>query len=113
MKTDAEKLMKEGVKLAVQVWRETREELGWDNDTVDRVFTHQVGVMHRRLLFEKLELDSKLDFPTVETLGNIGSVSLPISMALGEESGVLKRGDKVALLGIGSGLVCLNLGVEW
>lgn len=111
MQTDSETLMQEGVKLATRVWAETKRELGWSNADVSRVFTHQVGVAHRKLLFEKLELDPAKDFPTVETLGNIGSVSLPISLSLGREE--LKPGDNVALLGIGSGLVCQNLGVRW
>ncbi len=113
MQTDSEKLMQEGVKLGAKVWAATREELNWTNDSVQRVFTHQVGVAHRKLLFELLELDQSKDFPTVETLGNIGSVSLPISLSMGRDEGVLKSGDNVAMLGIGSGLVCLNLGVRW
>jgi acyl-CoA:acyl-CoA alkyltransferase len=111
MQTDSETLMQEGVKLATRVWSETKAELGWSNAAVNRVFTHQVGVAHRKLLFEKLELDPAKDYPTVETLGNIGSVSLPISLSLGRDQ--LRRGDNVALLGIGSGLVCLNMGVRW
>lgn len=113
MQTDSETLMQEGVKLATRVWAETKEELGWTNADVDRVFTHQVGVMHRKLLFEKLELDPSKDFATVETLGNIGSVSLPISLSLGLDQQKVNSGDNVALLGIGSGLVCLNMGVRW
>jgi acyl-CoA:acyl-CoA alkyltransferase len=113
MQTDSETLMQEGVSLAQRVWADTRAELGWSNADVRRVFTHQVGVQHRRLLFERLELDPALDFPTVETLGNMGSVSLPISLAMGVEQGAVKSGDNVALLGIGSGLVCQNLGVRW
>lgn len=113
MQTDSERLMQEGVKLAVRVWDKTKEELGWANGDVNRVFTHQVGVMHRKLLFERLELDAAKDFPTVETLGNIGSVSLPISLSLGLDEGKVSDGDNVALLGIGSGLVCLNMGVRW
>ncbi|MCC6465146.1 MAG: 3-oxoacyl-ACP synthase III [Planctomycetes bacterium] len=113
METDSETLMQQGVALAQSVWAQTRRELGWTNADVDRVFTHQVGVAHRRLLFEKLELDPSRDFATVETLGNIGSVSLPLSLSLGARQGAVKPGQKVALLGIGSGLVCLNLGVQW
>lgn len=113
MQTDSETLMQEGVKLATQVWAKTKDELGWSNADVDRVFTHQVGVMHRKLLFEKLELDPAKDFATVETLGNIGSVSLPISLSLGLDESKVSEGDNVALLGIGSGLVCLNMGVRW
>lgn len=113
METDSETLMQEGVKLAERVWADTRRELGWNNADVDRVFTHQVGVAHRKLLFERLELDPSRDYPTVETLGNIGSASLPLGLSRGTDEGIVKAGDKVALLGIGSGLVCLNLGVQW
>jgi acyl-CoA:acyl-CoA alkyltransferase len=113
MQTDSEALMQAGVALAQRVWAETRTRLGWSNADVARVFTHQVGVAHRKLLFEHLELDPSRDFPTVETLGNMGSVSLPISLDMGAREGAVQPGDRVALLGIGSGLVCLNLGLTW
>jgi 3-oxoacyl-[acyl-carrier-protein] synthase-3 len=32
---------------------------------------------------------------------------------MGIEKNVLKTGDKAALLGIGSGLNCLMMGIEW
>ena len=72
-----------------------------------------MGVAHRRLLFETLKLDPAIDYPTVEFLGNIGSASLPITMALSIEAGHVKRAEKLALLGIGSGLNCMMLGVVW
>jgi 3-oxoacyl-[acyl-carrier-protein] synthase-3 len=46
-------------------------------------------------------------------LGNIGTVSLPLTAALADERGFLEKGDKVGFLGIGSGLNCLMLGWEW
>lgn len=52
-------------------------------------------------------------FLTYRYLGNIGTVSLPITAALAEEREFLKAGDHVALMGIGSGLTCMMLGVEW
>jgi len=113
METDSEVLMQEGVKLAQRVWARTRTELGWTNADVDRLFTHQVGVAHRKLLFERLELDGSRDYPTVETLGNIGSVSLPLGLSCAVQENAVANGQKLALLGIGSGLVCLNLGVQW
>ena len=58
-------------------------------------------------------MDINKDFSTLEFLGNIGSVSLPITLAMGAEKGIIHKGDKVGLLGIGSGLNCLMLGVEW
>jgi 3-oxoacyl-[acyl-carrier-protein] synthase III len=113
MRTDYEGVLKNGLRLAPDTWEDTKQELGWRNPEVDRFFTHQVSVAHSKLLFKTLGLDDTKDFSTLEYLGNIGSVSLPITMAIGIDQGCLKPGDKVAMLGIGSGLVCLMLGLEW
>ena len=113
MQTDSEALLHAGVALAETTWQDTRRTLGWSNADVSKVFTHQVGRAHRKLLLERLELDPSLDFPTVEYLGNTGAVALPTAWSLGIEQGRITAGDRVALLGIGSGLNALMLGVEW
>jgi 3-oxoacyl-[acyl-carrier-protein] synthase III len=60
-----------------------------------------------------MELPLERDFPTYPFLGNIGTVSLPITAAIASERGFLEPGHKVGFLGIGSGLSCLMLGLEW
>jgi len=113
MRTDYEGVLKNGLKLAPDTWEATKQVLGWKNSDIDRFFTHQVSAVHSKLLFKALGLDDTKDFSTVEYLGNIGSVSLPITMAMGIDQGYLNPGDKAAMLGIGSGLICLMLGLEW
>ncbi len=113
METDSETLMREGCRLAGKTWARTREVLGWNDEDVSRVFCHQVGKGHRKLMYESVGLDIEKDFSTLEFLGNTGSASLPTTLAMGIEKNVLKPGDKTALLGIGSGLNCLMMGVEW
>jgi 3-oxoacyl-[acyl-carrier-protein] synthase-3 len=113
MHTDHREILKNGLKLAPFTWEATKRELGWNNSDVDRFFTHQVSTVHSKLLFKTLGLDQARNFSTVEYLGNIGSVSLPITVAIGIDQCRLNPGDKVAMLGIGSGLVCLMLGLEW
>ena len=58
-------------------------------------------------------LDPAIDYTTLEVLGNTGSVALPITTALGIERGHVQPGDHVALLGIGSGINVVMLGVDW
>jgi 3-oxoacyl-[acyl-carrier-protein] synthase-3 len=113
MHTNSTELLKNGARLAPDTWEAAKHELEWENPDVDRFFTHQVSAVHSRLLFKTLGLDKAKDFSTVEYLGNIGSVSLPITMAIGIDGGCLGPGDKVAMMGIGSGIVCLMLGLEW
>lgn len=113
MTTDSEALLHAGCELADETWALTRSELGWTNDTPDVIFTHQVGTAHRRLLFDTLGLPMAKDCPTVEVLGNTGAAALPSAFALGASEGKIKQGDHAALLGIGSGLSSLMLGVVW
>jgi 3-oxoacyl-[acyl-carrier-protein] synthase III len=113
MHTNSTELLKNGAKLVPDAWEGTKQELGWKDSDVDRFFTHQVSAVHSKRLFRTLGLDKTKDFATIEYLGNIGSVSLPITMAIGIDQGCLNPGDKVVMMGIGSGIVCLMLGLEW
>jgi len=113
MSTDSEALLHAGVNLAERTWAVARQTLGWSNADVDRIFTHQVGKAHRQLLLSRLELPPERDYPTVDFLGNTGAVALPTAAALGLQRGIVQPGDRVALLGIGSGLNCIMLGLEW
>ncbi|MFT5731634.1 MAG: 3-oxoacyl-[acyl-carrier-protein] synthase-3 [Planctomycetota bacterium] len=113
MDTDSEALLHAGNTLAQETWPIFLEELDWTADDADRIVTHQVGVAHKRLLFETLGLDHARDFTTVETLGNVGSVSLPATLTLGVRDGFIQPGHRVAMQGIGSGLHCMMLGLQW
>jgi acyl-CoA:acyl-CoA alkyltransferase len=113
MQTDSEELMRQGIAVGAETFGRFLAVAGWEASLIDRTFCHQVGVAHRKLLFDSLGLDPAIDFATLETLGNTGSAALPITMALGIEQGRLRRGDRVAMLGIGSGINCLMLGAEW
>ncbi len=113
MATSSEELMIEGVNTARQTWQDFSSGAGWNNDQIDHYFCHQVGSAHARLLFEKLELTAEKNYETLSFLGNVGSVSAPITMARAIEQRVFGPGQKGALLGIGSGINCMMMGVEW
>ncbi len=113
MSTDSELLLEKGVETAALCWQVFRQELAWDPETIDRFFCHQVGRAHAQLLFERLQLDERKNFETLPLLGNVGSVSAPITMAMGIEQGALQPGQRGAVLGIGSGINSLMLGIDW
>jgi 3-oxoacyl-[acyl-carrier-protein] synthase-3 len=113
METDSEALLREGVATAKAAWPKFLEAVGWKSTDLDRIFCHQVGKAHRKLLLDELCLSPEIDFGTFEFLGNTGSAALPITAAMGIERGLVKPGDCVAWLGIGSGINVVMLGVEW
>jgi acyl-CoA:acyl-CoA alkyltransferase len=110
MQTDSEQLLVAGVELAQETWGEFSVGQG---RAFDRFICHQVGSTHRRKLYEALGLELAKDFSTFETLGNTGSVALPATLAAAVDAGAVREGNRVGLLGIGSGLNCLMLALEW
>jgi 3-oxoacyl-[acyl-carrier-protein] synthase-3 len=113
MDTDATSVLEHGVELGRATWDRLLEATGWSAREVDRLICHQVGSGHRREVLKAIGMDERRDHSTFELLGNIGTVSVPLTAAQAARAGVLQAGDRVGLLGIGSGLNCLMLGVQW
>ncbi|TPW20180.1 MAG: 3-oxoacyl-acyl-carrier-protein synthase III [Elusimicrobia bacterium] len=113
MRTDAVAVLKNGVALGKLCWADFLKNLSWTAESVDKVVCHQVGRAHQSEILGAFGVAPEKDFTTFEFLGNIGTVSLPLTAALAEEREALVAGDHVGWLGIGSGLNCLMLGWEW
>jgi 3-oxoacyl-[acyl-carrier-protein] synthase-3 len=113
MSTDATAVLKYGVSLGKKTFDALTSGLNWAAASIDKVVCHQVGGAHRAGILQTIGVPEEKDFSTYEYLGNIGTVSLPLTAAIADERGFLEKGDKVAFLGIGSGLNCLMLGWEW
>ena len=113
MDTDATGVLQHGVALGVRTWEQLLRTLEWRASEVDKVICHQVGGPHRDAVLAALGVSPARDFSIYPDLGNIGTVSLPLTAAFADEAGFLARGERVAFLGIGSGLNCLMAGLTW
>ena len=113
METDSEALLREGIAAAASAFTGFLDTVGWRREEINRTFCHQVGKAHHRLLFDSLGLEPTIDFATYPTLGNTGAVALPMTVARGIEKAPPSTGDRVALLGIGSGINVVMLGLDW
>jgi 3-oxoacyl-[acyl-carrier-protein] synthase-3 len=113
MNTDSETMMHAGIAAGVATFGDFLREAEWSREDIARTFCHQVGAGHRKLMLESLRLPAENDFTTLEWLGNTGSAALPVTMAIALDRGHILPGERLALLGIGSGINCIMLGVEW
>lgn len=113
MLTDSEALLHAGIALAQKNWNQFQSMLGWSDSDVNHYVCHQVGKMHQSALYEALQIDKNKDYSSYATLGNMGSAALPGTLANAWKSGRFAAGDKVALLGIGSGISSIMMGLEW
>jgi len=113
LETDSAAVLQNGVILGKETFDAFRKNLGWNENLPDKIICHQVGATHQRSILKALDIPVEKDFTTFAYLGNIGTVSLPITAAIADQREFLLPGDRVGFLGIGSGLNCLMLGIEW
>ena len=113
MQTDSVGVLENGVVLGTETYKAFRQELSWPDDKPDKVICHQVGSTHQKSILEAVGIPKEKDFTTFQYLGNIGTVSLPITAAIASEREFLVKNDLVGFFGIGSGLNCMMLGIKW
>jgi acyl-CoA:acyl-CoA alkyltransferase len=118
MRTDAALLLKNGVALAQATWADATARFGWTPENIDQFLCHQVGATHLATLCKRLELPVERAFLTYPELGNTGPAAVPMALALAEtgwehQPAVLSAGQRLALMGIGSGLGVAMMDVRW
>lgn len=112
MQTDSELLLEAGVETGSEAFELLLRELAWNREAIGFTVCHQVGTVHRRRMLERLQMPEQYDFSTFAELGNTGSVALPSAFGMALEQNFFSRDAKVALLGIGSGLNSVMIGLD-
>jgi 3-oxoacyl-[acyl-carrier-protein] synthase-3 len=113
MITDTKKLFHHGLELGLKTWELAREVMGWTVDDIDQFVIHQVGKAHTEKFARILDIDPRKIFRLYPNHGNIGPAGVPIALSKLVDAGSLKSGDRIALMGIGSGINCSVAELVW
>jgi acyl-CoA:acyl-CoA alkyltransferase len=79
-----------------------RNGLTWDD--FDLVAIHQVALPYLPPIFERLGVADDKSVITIADHGNLASVTLPLQLVRAKESGMLKPGSLVLLIGLAGGI---------
>ena len=94
-------------------FRTTREQLGWSSANIDEYVVHQVSAVHTAQLAESFGADLGRFHKIYPTYGNIGPAGVPTVLKKSLDAGRIRDGQRLALMGIGSGLNCSMMEVVW
>ena len=110
MHTDTKGLLEAGLDLTEAMWLDAAEYFDWA-DGMDSYVIHQVSSVHTQAMCARLGIDTAKVPRTFPTRGNIGPASVPTTLASQVEQ--LEAGQRVLLMGIGSGLNASCLELSW
>lgn len=110
MRTDSAGLMNAGLALSLDLWAESAADFNWLAG-MDRYVMHQVGSAHTRAICQALDLDLEKVPLTFPTRGNMGPAAIPFTLASVADQ--LSEGDRVLMMGIGSGLNASFSEIVW
>jgi 3-oxoacyl-[acyl-carrier-protein] synthase-3 len=113
MVTDTQALTVAGLELAVRTWKAASEQFGWTLDTHDHYVQHQVSRGHAEKFAGILKLDMDKVYRLYPNYGNVGPAGIAIVLSKLAHEGLASSGDRIAIMGIGSGINCTMADVIW
>ena len=110
MRTDTAGLLDGGLTLAKETFNDALGE-GWSWTDADRYVMHQVSAVHTTKLCELLGIDMDKVAQTFPHFGNMGPAAVPYTLST--IASEIAEGERVLLMGIGSGLNCAGAELLW
>ncbi|GAA0311777.1 3-oxoacyl-ACP synthase III [Kineococcus aurantiacus] len=109
MRTDAKLMLTEGIEIVVDAFEAGDALWGWRD--ARKFVIHQISRVHTETLVNRIGVDPAKVPMTFPTWGNVGPISLPMTLAASAPE--FSPGDKVIAMGVGSGLNTAMLELAW
>lgn len=110
---DGQETFKFAVNRIVEDIKEVVEKAGLSIEDIDFIVPHQANIRIIEYASKRLKVPMDKFVVNIEKYGNTSSASVPIALSEINESGKLKRGDKVVMCAFGGGLSSAACVVEW
>lgn len=82
-------------------------------DEIKYIVPHQANIRIVESAAKKLKVDIDKFYVNLEDYGNTSSASIPIALDEMNEKGLLKKGDKIIIVGFGGGLTWGAMLIQW
>lgn len=101
---DGGRLFESFINLGPEILDTTLAKFGYVWDDFSMIGVHQVALPYLETVRNKLGIPDNKTVITLDNTGNIASCSLPLQLKTAMDSGMVKPGDMVALIGLAGGI---------
>ena len=110
---DGSEVFRFGTRVVDKAAREVVERAGLTLDDIELFIPHQANLRIIRAGARTLGVDESRIFVNLDKYGNTSSASIPLALCEAVESGRLRSGDHLVLIGFGAGLAWAAAAVQW
>lgn len=82
-------------------------------EDIDLFIPHQANIRIIDAAARRLQLSKDRVFVNVDKYGNTSAASVPIALDEAKEAGLIKKGDRIVLVGFGAGLTWASAVMRW
>ncbi|PKL29125.1 MAG: 3-oxoacyl-ACP synthase [Spirochaetae bacterium HGW-Spirochaetae-2] len=93
--------------------RKVVKDAGLSIEDIDWIFPHQANINIIQKCFKDLGVPMEKTYTTIAQYANTSGASVIITLAEASKKGLLKKGDKIVLVGFGGGLSYGAMLLEW
>ena len=113
IKMDGREIFKFGVKIIVQGIEKLLENANCSLEDIKYIVPHQANYRIIELAAKKLGVSNEKFYLNLSKFGNTSAASVGIALDEMVQGNLLKRGDKILLIGFGGGLTYGGLIIQW
>ena len=110
---DGRKVYNFAVKQLGAMTKDLMERNGLTIDDIDMIIPHQANDRIIQAAAKRLKIPKEKVFVNIEDFANTSAASIPIALKNLEESGGLKKGDRIIIVGFGAGLTSGGSMIVW
>ena len=107
--SDSSTIMRLAGEMIPQVAAEARKALGWEAHTIELVVPHQASIAKMEEIAASAEVPFERFMTIVATFGNAAAASVPLALSLAFESGRVRPGGRILVLGGAAGFTAAAL----
>jgi len=110
---DGNEVFKFAVKIMASAAEEVVKIAGINKSDVDFLVPHQANIRIIEAAKKRMGLPENRVYVNLERYGNMSAASIPVALDEAVNSGAIKSGDNVILVGFGAGLTWGSCLVKW
>jgi 3-oxoacyl-[acyl-carrier-protein] synthase-3 len=113
IRMDGRRVFKFATRVMPQTVRKVIKSSGIPWDDIELLIPHQANVRIIELAARRLRMPMEKVLVNIDRYGNTSAASIPIALCEAAETGRLKEGDHIVLVGFGGGLTWASAVVHW